>query len=64
MERLRIEKESEIIRLYKEKYPDFGPTFAQEKLKEEGLNISRESLRKMLIKNDLWVVQKKKKKEI
>ena len=62
--KLSKEKELKIVALYKEKYPDFGPTFAQEKLKEEGVNISRESLRKVLIKNHLWEVQKKKKKEI
>ncbi len=43
------------ISLVKEKYPDFGPTFASEKLWENHqLQINRESLRLKMIEADLW----------
>lgn len=39
----------------KEKYPDFGPTFAAEKLSEvEGIKLSDETVRQVMIKLDLW----------
>ena len=38
-----------------ERYPDFGPTFAAEKLAEEhGLSVSRETLRKWMAEDGLW----------
>jgi hypothetical protein len=41
--------------LYKEYYSDFGPTFAQEKMLErDGLNIGVSTLRRELIKANLW----------
>ncbi len=36
------------------KHQDFGPTFAQEKLADIGTVISTETLRLMMIKNDIW----------
>jgi transposase len=58
------EFEQKVIERYKERYWDFGPTFAQEKLKTDDLVISRESLRKLLIKNQLWVVRKNRDKTV
>ena len=44
-----------VIRLYRERYGDFGPTLACEKLQEEyGIQISRESLRQWLIEDGAW----------
>jgi transposase len=41
--------------LIKEKYEDFGPTLAHEKLTEvHGLRLSRESVRKIMIEEELW----------
>ena len=52
---------SEIINLIKERYYDFKPTFASEKLEENHwIKISRESLRKLMIKNKLWKAKKRK----
>lgn len=49
-----------VIKLYEEKYRDFGPTLATEKLEEiDKINMSRETLRKWLLEADLW---KKKRK--
>jgi len=37
-----------VLRAYREKYRDFGPTFASEKLAGEGLAVTRETLRRWL----------------
>lgn len=45
-----------------EKYYDFGPTFAKEKLEEDhNINISIETIRKIMIKEGLWKNRKHKK---
>jgi transposase len=54
-------KREQIIKLYREKYSDFGPTFASEKLKEEdGVLIKPETLRLLLIKEKLWIKKRKR----
>lgn len=51
---------AKVIKLYKKKYHDFGPTLASEKLDElHGIKISNESLRGWLLDAGLW---KKKRK--
>lgn len=61
--KLSEEFKERVISLVKEYYPDFGPTLASEKLRERhGLLISRESLRKEMIKEGLWTVRKVKKR--
>jgi transposase len=43
------------VNLYREKYPDFGPTFACEKLKEiDGVAVDHETLRRWLLAEGLW----------
>jgi transposase len=43
------------IELVRERYADFGPTYANEKLREQhGLILSTESLRQLLIDAELW----------
>lgn len=45
----------------KERYPDFGPTFAAEKLFEvEGIKLSDETIRQLMIKLDLWREKKRR----
>ena len=47
------------ISLYGEKYSDFGPTLAQEKLLErDGLKISVSTLRRALIEARLWIPER------
>jgi transposase len=47
--------EQQVLDLLKAKYVGFGPTLAQEKLSERhGLEMSRESLRKLMIAEGLW----------
>lgn len=54
-------KES-VLKLIKEKYSDFGPSFASEKLAERHrLKINPETLRLWMIKEGLWKTHKKKK---
>lgn len=45
----------------KEKYPDFGPTFATEKLLEvEGIKLSDETVRQLMISSGLWKGKKRR----
>ena len=49
------EARREALRLVRERYADFGPTFAAEKLSEDhGLSVSRETLRKWMSEEGLW----------
>ncbi|MCK4271101.1 helix-turn-helix domain-containing protein, partial [bacterium] len=52
-----------VLGLYREKYPDFGPTLANEKLLElEGIRISTSTLRSWLIEDRLWKRRRKRSK--
>jgi len=56
-------KKDKIISLYKEKYNDFGPLLASEKLFEiDKLRISDETLRNWLITEGLWIKNRRHKK--
>jgi hypothetical protein len=39
----------------RQRYADFGPTLAAEHLAQEGLPVSRETLRKWMIQSALWI---------
>ena len=53
----------QVFKLLKEKYEGFGPTLAAEKLLEdEGLILSRETIRQWMMEHNLWIQRKKKKK--
>ena len=55
----------EALRLVRESYPDFGPTFAAEKLSEEhGLEVSRETLRKWMAEAGLWRPKARRKARV
>ncbi len=55
------EKAIDIIR---EKYWDFGPTLANEKLEErDSIKLSRETLRQWMIKAGIWKPKKRRRKE-
>jgi transposase len=49
-----------ILSRYQERYDTFGPTFASEKLTEEGKKIDHETLRRWLMKEGMWQRQRKK----
>lgn len=57
------EIESRVVSHIKENYEDFGPTLAHEKLSEnDGIKISVETVRKYMIKHNLYVPRKKQAK--
>ncbi len=59
------EVKKEVVELILEKYPDFGATFAHEKLTEvNGLKISIGSVRNLMIAHEIWTPKKIKKKRI
>lgn len=52
------------LNLVKEKYPDFNPTFASEKLAEhQGLTVNSQTLRKWMIQIGLWKIHQQRKVE-
>jgi len=49
-----------VIARYTERYPDFGPTLAAEKLGEEGLVVDHETLRRWLLVEGRWTVRRRR----
>jgi len=59
--KLSKEKRKEAVKLLKEKYSDFKPTFASEKLEElHNIKINKESTRQLMIEEKLWTVKPRK----
>lgn len=59
--RLPEEMRGRVLSLYQERYPDFGPTLAMEKLFEcDGITISDETVRTWLIEAGLWKKRRKR----
>lgn len=53
--RIAVEVRTKYLGLVRERYPDFGPTFAHEKLVEhQGFSHSVETLRQWMIADGLW----------
>jgi transposase len=52
--RLAAQFEQQIVIRVRQRYADFGPTLAAEHLAQEGLPVSRETLRKWMVKASLW----------
>src|ERR1700680_3895203 len=46
--------ELKIMSRVRQRYADFGPTLAAEHLSQEGLSVSRETLRKWMVQANLW----------
>jgi transposase len=54
-----------VLDLLKSKYSDFGPTLAHEKIVEvHRIEISRESVRKIMLEEGLWKARRKKKEAV
>jgi len=52
---------TKVLQKYQEKYYDFGPTFASEKLLEnEKLKVDNETLRRWLIAAGLWTIKRRR----
>ena len=61
--RLKIELKKEAMEIVRERYTDFGPTLAHEKLTEiHNLKLSVESVRKLMIQEGLW--KSKRRREL
>lgn len=59
------EKREQIVNLIKTNYPDFGPTFACEKLLErDQIKCSPETVRQIMIAENIWISRKKRLVEI
>jgi transposase len=60
--RIHSAKRDYALSLIKENYADFGPTLATEMLAEHhGIKVSRETLRKWMIKDGLWLSRKQRR---
>jgi transposase len=60
--RLPEELKARVLEAYQTRYEGFGPTFAREKLSElDGVELSRESLRQLLIREGLWERKKRRR---
>lgn len=60
--RLEADVVQQALDLIKQRYEDFGPTLAHEKLTEvHGLELSRESVRKLMIREQIWKARRAKK---
>ena len=59
------EVRSTTMALVRERYPDFGPTFAAEKLRElHGIELARETLRNWMIADGLWIDRNRRHKRV
>jgi hypothetical protein len=56
--------ERKILHRVRQRYADFGPTLAAEHLAREGLSVSRETLRKWMVKTSLWCPRAQRVKTI
>lgn len=62
---LRADIAQQALDLVKEKYEDFGPTLAHEKLTEvHKLQLSRESVRRLMIEEGIWKPKRAKKPSV
>src|SRR6202022_913425 len=62
--RLAARLELKILRRVRQRYADFGPTLATEHLAQEGLSVSRKTLRKWMVKASLWCPRAQRLKTI
>jgi len=62
--RLHYKLRKKVIQLVRQKYSDYGPTLAAEKLREKHkLELSKETLRQLMIAEGLWKGKKRKEKK-
>jgi transposase len=61
--RVEAEVQTRILGLLRDKYQGFGPTFAAEKLAgREGIEVSRETIRRLQMAHKLWRPKRRKEK--
>ena len=54
------ELKARALKLFQERYRDFGPTLAAEKLAEAGVEVDHETLRRWVLEAGLWEVSRKR----
>ena len=63
--RLAPQFKKRVLSIVNEQYSDFGPTFANEKLREQhSLHLSTETLRKWMISDGLWIPKSKRVRKV
>lgn len=62
--RISDQERENIANIIKQRYPDFKPTFASEKLEQNhGIDRDPKTIRAIMIEHDLWKPKKKRKQE-
>ena len=51
-----------VLCLVRDRYHDFGPTLAAEKLAQDGLHVGVQTLRQWMIADGLWIKRKERKR--
>jgi len=62
--RLASSFEQKILARMRQRYADFGPTLAAEHLAGEGLQVSRETLRKWMVRAGIWRARRQRVKTV
>jgi hypothetical protein len=62
--KLTVALQGKILARVRHRYADFGPTLAIEHLAQEGLRVSRETLRKWMIQGALWRPRRQRVKAV
>jgi hypothetical protein len=57
-------RRGESIELLQSGYADFGPTLASEHLAQEGYKVSRETVRKWMVREELWRSRRRRIKAV
>ena len=58
--KIGVEQRHQILARYQQRYTGYGPTFASEKLADEGLGLDHETLRRWLLEEGLWQRQRRR----
>jgi len=64
LRKININLENNIVKIINNKYWDFGPLLAHEKLQEfHQIKLGRETIRAIMIRNNIWKLKKRKRSE-
>lgn len=62
--RIEVNLEDNIVKIIKDNYPDFGPLLVCEKLQSvHSINLSDETIRQIMIRNNVWVSRRRKRRQ-
>lgn len=64
LRKININLENNIVKIINDKYWDFGPTLAYEKLQAfHQIKLGRETIRAIMIRNNIWKLKKRRRSE-